>query len=164
MEQILFFKHLDTYGKNITSSGSSGIAKVEGNKLRVPIIRIHLLALFYLLWFMYLSIPTPGWAQDVKNLQGFDKGAQDTMRLDRRMDGYRDKVQNNRMTDQRIGVEERGLRREMKEEDILRLEEQTRSRRARLRKEQEQTEEERRSRAERFWEKKKKVDFTSLAD
>ena len=126
---------------------------------------IYFLALFSILWFMYLSNPTLGLAQDARKTEGLGRGARDTMRLDTRIQGYQEKDQDNRLSrDYKLEGGEKGLRWEMKEEESLRLHERERSKRAQLKKEQLEMEEKRRQRDERFWEKKKKVEFRGILD
>jgi len=162
MEQISYFVHTDGYKRRY---GSAGLPLVGVKQTRGVFRRIYPLALFSILWFMYLSIPTQGMAQDAKKLEGLGRGARDTMRLDMRLKGYQEKDQNHRVSgDYKLKGEEKGLRWEMKEEEGLRLQKQERSNRVRLKKEKQQIEEKRRQREERFWEKKKKVEFRGDLD
>ncbi len=60
------------------------------------------------------------------------------MRVDLRMEGREERIVDSRVSDQKIGYEERKIRLERREEELLRLEEVSRQRQERFAEEQEE--------------------------
>lgn len=89
---------------------------------------------------------------------GLQSGEKDVTRIDSRLSPQDERIDSDRIRDQRQGREEKGLRREMREEQQrLAADEQVRFDRARLRKEQEVVEKRRRIAADEFERKKKRA-------
>lgn len=121
--------------------------------------RICSLAIFCFLWFMCLSNFSWGVAQEASKIEGLDRGARDSMRLDERMQGREEKGGSDRVTDQMMRGTEEELRTEMREEEMIRSEEEVRSNRARMQAQQEEQEKRRKHEDEFFREKKRKIEF-----
>jgi len=119
----------------------------------------YFLAIFSVLWFICLSSFSQGTAQEARKVQGLERGARDSMRLDTRMTGEKEKIQSGRIKDQMVGSAEKQLRKEMREEESIRSREQSRSNRARMKAQQEETKKRRKHEDEWFSEKKRKVEF-----
>ena len=79
-----------------------------------------------------------GLAQDSDSLGGLAKGERDSLRVDSRMEGREERIVDSRVSDQKIGYEERKIRLERRAEELLREEEVTRDRQERFAKEEEE--------------------------
>ncbi len=77
-------------------------------------------------------------AQDSDSVRGLAKGERDTMRVDFRMEGREEQILDVRVSDQKIGYEERKIRLERRAEELLRVEEETLSRQERFAREDEE--------------------------
>ena len=93
-----------------------------------------------ILWaaHVYMLCPSLGWAQEAASVSGLGKGERDTMRVDSRIEGREEQVIDSRISDQKIGYEERRIRLERRAEELLRAEETTSKRQERYVKEQEE--------------------------
>ncbi len=96
-------------------------------------------------------------AQTEGEFIGLNRGARDTMRLDRRMDDQAQQSSEYRLTDQKVGYEQRKIREERKEKELLRTGEATTSRATRFKREEEERQRARLRENERIAEKKKKI-------
>ena len=76
----------------------------------------------------YMVCPAVGFAQDTTSIGGLEKGERDTTRLDRRVKGREEQVIDARISDQKIGYEERSIRLERRAEELLRADEVARER------------------------------------
>jgi len=85
----------------------------------------------------YLMCPAVGLTQDVTSVEGLGEGERDTMRVDSRVEGREDRIEDSRISDQKIGYEERKVRLEKRAEELLRDEEVSREREERFAKEEE---------------------------
>ena len=85
-------------------------------KIIAPLIFLCLLGL------MVVAFPTIGRSESTARI-GLERGERDTMRLDLRVKGSDHKDKNNAIRDQMIGAEERRIRQEQKEKELLRQEE-----------------------------------------
>lgn len=92
---------------------------------------------------LYMLYPRAMSAQDAAPVVGLERGEKDTMRLDLRMEGREEQDIDARISDQKIGYEERKIRLERRAEELLREEEVARTRQE----EWVESEEERKARA-----------------
>ena len=89
-------------------------------------------------------------------IEGLSRGEKDTMRVDLRIDGKQEQDTGRRLIDQRIGWEQKMLKKEMKERELLRKEEEVaKRRRARLEREERERFERRQKEQQRIMEKKR---------
>jgi len=86
------------------------------------------LPILWLLCLLSMLCPAAGSAQDAAPTGGLKKGERDTMRIDERMKGREEQVIDARVSDQKIGYEERRIRLERRVEELLREEEDARKR------------------------------------
>lgn len=82
----------------------------------------------YIVCSFYGFYPGAVLAQDAKPIGVLESGERDTMRLDLRMKGREEEVIDARISDQKIGYEERKIRLERRAEELLREEEVSRTR------------------------------------
>jgi len=105
--------------------------------------------------------PGVGFAQDTTSVGGLEKGERDTTRLDRRVKGKEEQVIDARISDQKIGYEERRIRLERRAEELLREKEVARDRQEEWTKsEEEERAEARRREQEDIQRKKRAVDVS----
>jgi hypothetical protein len=110
---------------------------------------------------LYMLYPAAGLAQDATSVGGLEKGERDTTRLDRRMEGKEEQVIDARISDQKIGYEERRIRLERRADELLRAEEVARERQEQWTKsEEEKRAEARRREQEDIQRKKRAVDVS----
>ncbi len=101
--------------------------------------------------------PAVGLAQDVTSVGGLGKGERDTMRVDSRVEGREDRIEDSRISDQKIGYEERKVRLERRAEELLRDEEVSREGEERFAKEEEEARARARRRDEEDVQRKKRA-------
>lgn len=77
---------------------------------------------------LYVLLPRAVLPQDAKPVGVLESGERDTMRMDLRMKGREEEVIDARISDQKIGFEERKIRLERRAEELLREEEVSRAR------------------------------------
>ena len=105
--------------------------------------------------------PAVGLAQDATSVGGLGKGERDTMRVDSRLEGREDQIVDSRISDQKIGYEERKIRLERRADELLREEEVSLENEERFAKEEEESRDEaRRREAEDVQRKKRAVDVS----
>jgi hypothetical protein len=105
--------------------------------------------------------PAIGLAQDPTSIGGLEQGERDTSRLDRRVKGEEEQVIDARISDQKIGYEERRIRLERRAEELLRAEEMARQRQEEWTKSEEEKRAEARKREQEDIQRKKRaVDVT----
>jgi membrane protein involved in colicin uptake len=104
-----------------------------------------------------LVCPAVVLAQDVTSVGGLGQGERDTMRVDSRVEGREDQIEDSRISDQKIGYEERKIRLERRAEELLREEEVSRERQERFAKEEEEAREEARRRESEDVQRKKRA-------
>jgi membrane protein involved in colicin uptake len=105
--------------------------------------------------------PAVGLAQDATSVGGLGQGERDTMRVDSRLEGREDQIVDSRISDQKIGYEERKIRLERRAEELLREEEGSLEREEMFAKEEEESRNEaRRREAEDVQRKKRAVDVS----
>jgi len=105
--------------------------------------------------------PAVGLAQDATSVGGLGKGERDTMRVDSRIEGREDQIVDSRISDQKIGYEERKIRLERRADELLREEEVSLKNDERFAKEEEESRDEaRRREAEDVQRKKRAVDVS----
>ena len=105
--------------------------------------------------------PAVGPAQDETSVVGLGQGERDTMRVGSRVEGKEGQIVDSRISDQKIGYEERKIRLERRAEELLRAEEVSRERQERFAREEEEAREEaRRREAEDIQRKKRAVDVS----
>ena len=127
----------------------------------VPRRRIVLLAVLSVVFVCCMLRPGSGLAQDVTSVGGLGQGERDTMRVDSRVEGREEQIVDSRISDQKIGYEERKIRLERRVEELLREEEVSLQREERFAKEEEDARAEaRRREAEDVQRKKRAVDVS----
>lgn len=105
--------------------------------------------------------PAVGLAQDVTSVGGLGKGERDTMCVDSRLEGREDQIVDSRISDQKIGYEERKIRLERRADELLREEGVSLENEERFAKEEEESRDEaRRREAEDVQRKKRAVDVS----
>jgi hypothetical protein len=110
---------------------------------------------------LYMVCPAIGLAQDATSIGGLEQGERDTSRLDRRVKGKEEQVLDARISDQKIGYEERRIRLERRAEELLRAEEVARQRQEEWAKSEEEKRAEARKREQEDIQRKKRaVDVT----
>jgi membrane protein involved in colicin uptake len=115
----------------------------------------------FTIWAPYMLCPTVAMAQDVTSAGGLGEVERDTLREDSRVEGRESQIVDSRISDQKIGYEERKIRLERRAEELLRAEEASRDRQERFaREEEESREESRRREAEDIQRKKRAVDVS----
>lgn len=77
-------------------------------------------------------------AEPSNSARGLAEGERDTVRMDSRLEGREERIVDARVSDQKIGYEERKIRLERRAEELLRQEESMRSRQERFVKEEEE--------------------------
>lgn len=97
----------------------------------------------YIACSLYVLFPRAVLPEDAKPVGVLKSGERDTMRLDLRMKGREEEVIDARVSDQKIGYEERKIRLERRVEELFREEEVSRARKE----EWVESEEEQRARA-----------------
>ena len=105
---------------------ASGVRNRGGMRFSVLLCAMSLLGAFHILR------PAVVPAQDATSVSGFGKGERDTMRVESRMEGREERVVDARVSDQKIGYEERRIRLERRAEELLRAEERVRQRQERF--------------------------------
>jgi len=119
------------------------------------------LAVFFGVCGYCVMCPTVSLGQDVTSVGGLGQGEQDTMRVDSRVEGREDQIVDSRISDQKIGYEERKIRLERRADELLREEEVSREREERFAKEEEEARQRaRRRQAEDMQRKKRAVDVS----
>ena len=127
----------------------------------VPRRRIVLLAVLSAVCVCCVLRPGAGLAQDVTSVGGLGQGERDTMRVDSRVKGREEQIVDSRISDQKIGYEERKIRLERRAEELLREEEVSLEREERFAAEEEESRDEaRRREAEDVQRKKRAVDVS----
>jgi hypothetical protein len=117
---------------------------------------------FAYLAVLYMLCPAVVPAQDATSVGGLGQGERDTMRVDSRMEGREEQVVDSRISDQKIGYEERKIRLERRAEELLRDEEVSRERGEKFAKEEEESRDgARRREAEDVQRKKRAVDVST---
>ena len=112
-------------------------------------------------FFSCMLCPAVGLAQDETSVGGLGQGERDTMRVGSRIEGEEGQIVDSRISDQKIGYEERKIRLERRAEDLLREEEVSRERQERFAGEEEEAREEaRRREGEDIQRKKRAVDVS----
>ena len=106
-----------------------------------------------------LSTPAISLAKDPAEIMGLGHGAKDTSRLDTRMKGDERKTNDDRISEQRLGHEEKRLSREMREKDLLRAEEESRVKKSSSKMKSELDRERQKETDEIFREKRKKYNM-----
>jgi hypothetical protein len=111
--------------------------------------------------FCALDVPLPATASaqtDSSAVRIMGEGETDTLRLDDRAEGREERILDSRVSEQKIGYEERKIRLERRAEELLREEEVTRARQEKFGREEEQARAEaRRREAEDIQRKKRTV-------
>ncbi len=130
-------------------------------RIRNPRRRFVFLAVLSAVWGLCMLCPAFGLAQDVTSVGGLAEGERDTMREDSRLEGREDRIVDSRISDQKIGYEERKIRLEKRVEELLREEEVSREREEIFAKEEEEARARaRRREAEDVQRKKRAVDVS----
>jgi len=126
---------------------------------RSRFVRLVVLSAVCAVCVHYVLCPAVVLAQDVTSVGGLGQGERDTMRVDSRVEGREDQIEDSRISDQKIGYEERKIRLERRTEELLREEEVSRERQEKFAKEEEEARDEaRRREAEDVQRKKRAVD------
>ena len=129
--------------------------------IRDPRRRFVRLALLFVVLGHCMLCPAVGPAQDVTSVGGLAEGERDTMRVDSRLEGRDDQIVDARISDQKIGYEERKIRLERRAEELLRDEEVSRQRDEMFAKEEEEARARARRREDEDLQRKKRaVDVT----
>ena len=129
--------------------------------IRDPGWRFVLLSVLSAVCVHYMLCPAVGLAQHATSIGGLGKGERDTMRVDWRVEGREEQIVDSRISDQKIGYEERKIRLERRAEELLREDEVTQQREDRFAKEEEEVRAEaRRREAEDLDRKKRAVDVS----
>ena len=115
------------------------------------------LAVFFAVCGYCLLCPAVGLGQDATSVGGLGKGEQDTMRVDSRLEGREEQIVDSRVSDQKIGYEERKIRLERRAEELLRDEEVSRDREEMFAKEEEEARARARRRDEEDLQRKKRA-------
>lgn len=84
-----------------------------------------------------LWMPAVCFAQDSASVGGLGRGERDTMRVESRLQGREENIIDSRISDQKIGYEERKIRLERRAEELLRESEVHRERQERFAEEEE---------------------------
>ena len=123
--------------------------------------RPALLVALFVVWFgcvVFIGLPALGLAQDSMSVNGLGQGERDAVRVDSRLEGREQRVIDSRISDQKIGYEERKIRLERRAEELLREAEVSRQKQERFAEEEEQARaESRRREAEDVRRKKRTV-------
>ena len=128
---------------------------------RRSFVRLAVLSAVCAVCVHYVLCPAVVLAQDVTSVGGLGQGERDTMRVDLRVEGREDRIEDSRINDQKIGYEERKIRLERRAEELLREEEVSRERQERFANEEEEARAEARIReAEDVQRKKRAVDVS----
>ena len=131
------------------------ISRQLGPVLLIPVYTV------WVLCALYMVFPAIGLAQDATSIGGLQQGERDTSRLDRRVKGKEEQVIDARISDQKIGYEERRIRLERRAEELLRAEEVARQRQEEwTESEEEKRAEARKREQEDIQRKKRAVDVT----
>ncbi len=98
-----------------------------------------------------------GLAQHSGSVSGLGQGERDTMRVDSRVEGREERIVDSRVSDQKIGFEERKIRLERRAEELLREEEVIRERQERFARDEEDARADARRREEEDLQRKKRA-------
>jgi hypothetical protein len=116
-----------------------------------------LLVLVFIFFALYMVFPAVGVAQGPTSVGGLEEGERDTTRMDRRVKGKEEQVIDARISDQKIGYEERRIRLERRAEELLRSEEVARERQEEWTKSEEEKRAEARKREQEDIQRKKRA-------
>jgi hypothetical protein len=87
---------------------------------------------------LYMLCPEGAPAEPSSSVRGLAAGERDAMRVGSRTEGREERILDSRLSDQKIGYEERKIRLERRAEELLRQEESMQSRQDRFAKEKEE--------------------------
>ena len=137
------------------------VRRLTGQEGRAGPVLLALVCASCVLAALYMVCPLVGFAQDAAPVGGLEEGERDTTRLDRRVKGKDEQVIDARISDQKIGYEERKIRLERRADELLRAEEVARERQEEWTKsEEEKRAEARRREQEDIQRKKRAVDVS----